>query len=535
MQALQEPSPLSSLRRPGAARSRGGQRMRACRRRRAGPCRRGATRRRRRPVRRPAELHLRTGDRDGVRLGCVVGGVAAGAARTSRPSVCSAGRQRRGRRSLARLSRRTMAATPPITAKGGMSSASKRGCRSHERHHGRAGEDDGQDVGAHATRLAVGSPLGEHLGDLAASPRRRQVEGGGHQVDQGAGRDGAVHPMPNRGAPSPGGRPERRRMRLPPGSEDPARRTANRQQHRTGDVGVDRPVRSGDDRRAELDAAWAPPRRQVSSVRSICSVPVFRVGDAGEPSPVRRRPFAGEGPEQLGQHRFSSSVASADEARRASLVEERARSNWSNEVVVNRRGSSSYRRRRVRRPTRPATPSGRAGFGRSPGSGIHGGVDPDTGTREQSPSRGRGPAPACFLERSLGRLVDPVGDDQDRLVPGRHALPASEPRRGRPLRRPLSSPRWSPGDHPARSRGRPWSCWAARLPPPRRGAAMACSRRLDQERRSTSGPCRGVAGSGIRVYPDTGTRIDQPVREVREGPSCLLAPGVGWHLCNSSP
>ena len=48
---------------------------------------------------------------------------------------------------------------------------------------------------------------------------------------------------------------------------------------------------------------------------------------------------------------------------------------------------------------------------------VHACVDPDAGrTKEQPPRREIEVAPTRFPERNLGRLVDPVGDDQHQPV-----------------------------------------------------------------------------------------------------------------------
>lgn len=72
------------------------------------------------------ELHLRTGDRDGVRVGGVVGGLVAGAQDLERGRRAALAGDGVEHSPVARTARpgRTVTATPPITANGGMSSAS---------------------------------------------------------------------------------------------------------------------------------------------------------------------------------------------------------------------------------------------------------------------------------------------------------------------------------------------------------------------------------------------------------------------------
>ena len=78
---------------------------------------------------------------------------------------------------------RTVTATPPIIAKGGMSSASSAAAA---RTSGTMAGPARMTAGTSALMphgLAVGVPFGEHL-DRPCVARRRQVEGGGHRVDQ---------------------------------------------------------------------------------------------------------------------------------------------------------------------------------------------------------------------------------------------------------------------------------------------------------------------------------------------------------------
>lgn len=194
------------------------------------------------------------------------------------------------------------------------------------------------------------------------------------------------------------------------------------QQHGTGDVEVERPVGRGDDRRAEFDSGLGAPEPPGRFGRVVRSIPVLRVGDLGEPSPVRRRPVPGERPEQLGQHWFPvpGEQPCADESpsgvARGGAGEV--------ELVGRRRGQD--RARVVVVPT-PEQLVGHDSSGPPDDPDrhrplawfhdVHACVDPDAGrTKEQPPRREIEVAPTRFPERNLGRLVDPVGDDQHQPV-----------------------------------------------------------------------------------------------------------------------